>query len=99
MGCEAVDTHGMNCGALRGVSNKGSINLSFTLRRKIVADNCTPIMREFSEMTEDEVAKYWSINTDGYSTVGRADYLDSIAVDQRGWLEKRIARKKGGNDE
>lgn len=64
-------------------------------------EECKPILRTFDQMTEEEKEKHnllvftsniqYEIGDSAYIV----DYLDSIHVDQRGWIEAGLAIKEG----
>jgi len=71
----------------------------------IHSDYCKPILRSIEDMTEEEFEKYHKILDEltedqldflsgkkpTYSEVKIIDYLDSIGIDQRGWIEQGLA--------
>jgi len=52
-----------------------------------------PILRTFDQMTEEEETEHWGLwaNDD----CDHVDYLDSIHIDQRGWIKAGLAIKEG----
>lgn len=67
---------------------------------QVKADECKPILRMIEDMTEYEQGVYCSLygqeqrNTElliDVSHVKAIDYLDSIGIDIRGWIDKGLA--------
>ena len=61
------------------------------------AEVCKPILRTFDQMTEEEWVIYCDLDKfgDALNKSKTVDYLDSIHVDQRGWIDQGLAIKEG----
>lgn len=61
----------------------------------VAIESCLPILRPMSDMTEEETATFKNKASWAYGayvhTPASVDYLDSIQVDCRGWIEKGVA--------
>jgi hypothetical protein len=100
IGCKVIwsepDTGIEYTGTLQGVraySNCSMLDVG-GVDYAVNANDCQPILRTSSrtsgQMTDVEIEKYLKL-----CQKDRVDYLDSIYVDQRGWIETGLAVKEG----